>query len=214
MKKILLTATVLASMTALTKAQQGRVGINTTTPAATLDVVANTTDSTRPDALLVPRMTEDQLAAKNTAYATAQNGALAFVTAVDGTTTPKTVNVTAPGFYYYDDPTSTWKAVGGGGAATPQKYEVTRGTVTTTSAGAYTVAANDYLIVTTVAAGGSTITFPLLTAADAGRTVLVFNNNPSLAANTIIGPIGQVSNNQVRGRTLVWTGTNWVSIGL
>lgn len=97
MKKILLTVSVLACMTALTKAQQGRVGINTTTPAATLDVTANTADATRPDALLVPRMTEDQLAAKNAAYVdgtagtpSAQNGALVYVTAVDGSTTTKT----------------------------------------------------------------------------------------------------------------------------
>ncbi|MGG5208547.1 hypothetical protein ACQWU4_06330 [Chryseobacterium sp. MIQD13] len=207
---------MLVGLSAVSKAQTtGRVGINTTAPAATLDVVATTTDNTRPDALLVPRMTEDQLAAKNTAYATAQNGALAFVTAVDGTTTAKTVNVTAPGFYYYDDPTSTWKAVGGGGAVTPQKYEAIRGTVTTTSAGAYTVAANDYLIVTNIAAGGVTITFPPLTAADAGRTVLVFNNNPSTQANTILGIVGQAGNNNLRGRTsVVWTGTIWVSVGL
>ncbi len=42
MKKFLLTATMLVAFTALSKAQQGRVGINTTTPAATLDVVAST----------------------------------------------------------------------------------------------------------------------------------------------------------------------------
>lgn len=124
MKKILLTATVLVSMTALTKAQQGRVGINTTTPAATLDVTANTADATRPDALLVPRMSRAQLEAKNAAYAngtgaTNQNGALVFVNAIDGAGTGKTVNVTATGFYYYDAPNNVWVAVGGGGAAGP-----------------------------------------------------------------------------------------------
>ncbi|QPQ52420.1 hypothetical protein H3Z85_02720 [Chryseobacterium indologenes] len=80
MKKFLLTATMLVCLSALSQAQQGRVGINTTTPAATLDVVANTTDNTRPDALLVPRLTRAQLAAKDGAYVTAQNGALTFVT--------------------------------------------------------------------------------------------------------------------------------------
>ncbi|WP_129041999.1 hypothetical protein [Chryseobacterium sp. CH21] len=94
------------------------MGINTTTPAATLDVVATTTDNTRPDALLVPRMTRAQLYAKDAAYTAAQNGALAFVTTIDGTATTKTANVTAVGFYYYDgQTTNTWIAVGGGAVA-------------------------------------------------------------------------------------------------
>lgn len=119
MKKILFTATMVVSFSAFFQAQQRGVGVNTTSPASTLDVVANTTDNAMPDAVLVPRMTEDQLAAKNAAYAAGQNGALVFVTAVDGSTTAKTVNVTAVGFYYYDNPTSTWKALGGGAVSTP-----------------------------------------------------------------------------------------------
>ncbi|PWW25972.1 hypothetical protein [Chryseobacterium sp. AG844] len=116
MKKILLTAIMLVGLSAFSKAQQGRVGINTTTPAATLDVVANTTDPSRPDALLIPRLTRTELAAKNAAYTTAQNGALTFVSTLDGTAAGKTINVTATGFYYYDAPNSVWVAVGGASA--------------------------------------------------------------------------------------------------
>ncbi|WP_160136426.1 hypothetical protein [Chryseobacterium sp. c4a] len=124
MKKFLLTATMLVAFTALSKAQQGRVGINTTTPATTLDVVAST-DATRPDALLVPRLSRADLEARTGAYAngnataaSAQNGALVFVNALGGTGTGKTVNVTATGFYYYDgtNGNNVWKALGGGGA--------------------------------------------------------------------------------------------------
>jgi hypothetical protein len=215
MKKILLTATMLVGFAALSQAQQGRVGVNTTTPAATLDVVANATDATRPDALLVPRMTRAQLAAKDAAYVAAQNGALAFITTLDGTAAGKTVNVTATGFYYYDAPNSVWVAVGGGGGgATPQRYEVIRGGVANVTTGTYTIGANDFLINTQSGAGGVSITFPALTAADAGRVIHVFNNNPSNAANTLLGVTGQTGNNALRGRVFTWSGTQWLSIGL
>lgn len=65
MKKFLLTATMLVGFVAIAQAQQGRVGINTTTPASTLDVVGAPTDATKPDALLVPRLTRGQLQAKD-----------------------------------------------------------------------------------------------------------------------------------------------------
>lgn len=98
----------------------------------------------------------------------------------------------------------------------PPFYQNIRGNVKTITGG-YSIDATDYLIVTNVASGGSTITFPNLTAADAGRTILVFNNNSSGAANTLVGTttiLGQVGNNALRGRTLVWTGSVWTSIGL
>lgn len=129
MKKILLAATMLVCFTAVSKAQQGRVGINTTTPASTLDVVADATNTSKPDALLVPRMTRAQLTAKDAAYVAEQNGALAFVTTIDGTASAKTTNVTAVGFYYYDAPSTTWKTLGGGGSAVDTSIYLNDGTL-------------------------------------------------------------------------------------
>ncbi|WP_346984328.1 hypothetical protein [Chryseobacterium sp. POE27] len=116
-EKKLLTAILLVGSFSLAYSQQGRVGINTVTPAATFDVQANTTNNSLPDAVLVPRMTRAQLEAKNTAYTNGsgsanQNGALVFISDVtSGTGTGKTMNVQAKGFYYYDAPNSVWVAV-------------------------------------------------------------------------------------------------------
>ncbi|WP_139785456.1 hypothetical protein [Chryseobacterium phocaeense] len=213
---------MLVGLSAVSKAQQGRVGINTTTPSATLDVVANTTDNARPDALLVPRMSRAQLEAKNGAYAdgsagtpSAQNGALVFVNGLGGLGTGKTVNVTATGFYYYDgtDGNNVWKPVGGGGSATTQRYENIRGNVTTVNAGSYTVAATDHVVVTQFNAGVA-ITLPTLTntPADIGRIIKVINNNTAPSGLTFSGPLPTGANlaaNQGRGIEFIWTGTLW-----
>lgn len=218
MKKILLTATVLVGFATVAQAQQGRVGVNTTTPAATLDVVANTGDATRPDALLVPRMSRAELEAKNAAYgngtgAANQNGALVFVNALGGAGTGKTVNVTATGFYYYDAPNSVWVAVGGGGAATPQRYEVIRGNITTVNTAAYTVVPTDNVIVTQFN-NTVTVTLPALTnsSADIGRIIKVVNNNTAASGLAFTGPLPTGANltvNQGRGIEFIWTGTLW-----
>ncbi len=190
MKKFLLTTTMLVCISALSKAQQGRVGINTATPSATLDIVANTTDNARPDALLVPRMSEDQLAAKNAAYNTAQNGAFVFVNAVDGTTTAKTVNVTATGFYYYDAPNNVWKAVGSGSAVN------TALVVSAEQTTSYTVPATEDIILLNVNVTGQSITLPT-TGVTVGKKLYVTNRGsqqvdivpaPRETANTAIQP--------------------------
>jgi len=211
MKKFLLTTTMLVGFVAVAQAQQGRVGINTTTPAATLDVVANTTDPARPDAVLVPRMTAAELTAKNGAYLAAQNGALVFVTSGTGTAGTKTANVTGTGFYYYDNATSRWVTVGGGAAT--QRFEEIRGNVVTTSAATYNVQSTDFFIITS--GTGTAITLPVLTPVDAGRVLYFFNNNNTVTANTITNTnitLGLTVMNQLRGYVMVWSGTSWVAV--
>lgn len=217
MKKILFSAAVVLCMTALTKAQDSRVGINTTTPAATLDVTAKPTDTALPDGLLVPRMTLTVLKSKDGAYAnggtplTTQNGTLVFVTDFTGGTTAKTVNVTSTGFYYYDGPNSVWVKVGGGAAPVAQRYENIRGNVVEVNQAAYTVKPDDYAVVTVYSAL-VTITFPALTntVADIGRSVKVMNNNTAASGLAFVGPVvGQLTVNQYRGMEFTWTGSTW-----
>ncbi|CAD0220880.1 hypothetical protein KYG33_09850 [Chryseobacterium sp. D764] len=207
MKKILLTAIMLVGLSAFSKAQTtGRVGINTTTPAATLDVVANTTDNARPDALLVPRMTRAQLLAKDAAYTTAQNGALAFVTTIDGTATPKTTNVTAVGFYYYDgQTTNTWITVGGGGIVTPVAPSVR-----TSATGADLSAAdlNGYVFLTTNA---DLSTIPV-SAATKGKTItLVKVGGGTLTVNGASAASFNSMTTNGRGLGFVYDGASWQS---
>ena len=88
-------------------------------PQATLDVVASDTSSTTvPEGVIAPRLTGDQLQAKDPAYGSDQTGAIVYVTAaVSGTPAGKTVNVTAVGYYYFDG--NVWqslKGAGGGGS--------------------------------------------------------------------------------------------------
>jgi len=218
MKKNLLTATaiIIAGFTTTAQAQQGRVGVNTNTPAATLDVVANIADATRPDALLVPRMTRAELEAKNNAYGASQNGALVFIASVaDGTGTGQTANVTATGFYYYDAPNSIWVSIrGSGGAVAAQRYEAIRGNVTTVNQNAYTIAPTDNVVITVFNAS-VTITLPALTntPADIGRVIKIINNNTTNTALAFNGApaLGNLTVNQNRGIEFVWTGNIWSS---
>ncbi|MDR1372968.1 MAG: hypothetical protein LBJ17_07645 [Dysgonamonadaceae bacterium] len=80
-------------------------------PSATLDIVGDSTDATKPDGLLPPRVNATQLTAK-TAYSDQQNGAIVFVTNLPAEYTPtagtKTAKVNKPGYYYYDAGKQLW----------------------------------------------------------------------------------------------------------
>ncbi len=101
MKKIVSTLSLF-----LISYMSGQVGINTNTPKSTLDISKSATAT--PDGLLTVRMTGTELAAKDNLYGADQNATVVYVTAVPGTSTSKTSNITTPGFYFYNSSISKW----------------------------------------------------------------------------------------------------------
>lgn len=102
MKKTLF---LLISMTCLSIF--GQVGIGNTDPKATLDVTAKNTEVTVADGIIAPRLTGNELAAKDAVYTTNQVSAIVYVTAAVTTPTAKTINVTSSGYYFFNG--SVWK---------------------------------------------------------------------------------------------------------
>ena len=95
-------AAIFLTISGTAYAQEGRVGINTSTPAATLDVEASPSDTTRTDGFIAPRLKGSELKAKDALYTTAQDGAIVYVTEAVSGVTDKTTNVTSIGYYYFD----------------------------------------------------------------------------------------------------------------
>jgi hypothetical protein len=95
-QKLLLTLLLLVTLHSFSQ-----VGINTTSPAAQLEIKAsNIASPTNTDGILIPRI--------NTFPATnptvAQQGMMVYLTTVSGSN--------QPGFYFWDNVSTTWKSVG------------------------------------------------------------------------------------------------------
>lgn len=100
----------------LSSAAYSQVGINNEAPKATLDVTAKTTDGTKPEGIIAPRLTGDQIKYADTQYDTAQIGTIVYATSAVGTSTQKTINITSAGYYYFDN-NLVWVKFGSGSAA-------------------------------------------------------------------------------------------------
>lgn len=88
------------------------MGINTETPAATLDVVNK---AGTPAGVIPPRITADDLATLDPSYNIAQNGAIVYVSALaTNASTGKTKNITIPGYYFYSASEEEWIGISTG----------------------------------------------------------------------------------------------------
>ncbi len=86
-------------------------------PQATLDVVASETDAETAVGIIAPRLTGDELKAKDDLYTTAQTGVIVYVTAATSAVSTKTTNVTDAGYYYFDG--TMWQSLKGENAGAP-----------------------------------------------------------------------------------------------
>ncbi|WP_123906845.1 MULTISPECIES: beta strand repeat-containing protein [unclassified Chryseobacterium] len=111
-KNVLLIALSVTGVLAHAQTSLGKVGINTSSPNATLDITASPNDNNTADGLLAPRLTGNELKAKDSLYGTDQTGTLVYATAAVTTSSPKTANITAAGYYYFDG--SVWQKVNTG----------------------------------------------------------------------------------------------------
>lgn len=110
MKNIITLAVSLFSLTIF-----AQVGINNNTPKATLDITAQTTNGSKPEGLLPPRLTGDQIQAGDAQYTAAQAGIIIYATAAATAPSTKTANITSAGYYFYDG--SAWQKLTSGASA-------------------------------------------------------------------------------------------------
>lgn len=90
-----------------------RVGINNQAPKATLDVTGKDTYTT-PPGIIAPRLTGNEIQAKDGVYGTDQKGALLYATsAVTAPSGTKTTNITSADYYYFDG--AKWIRLGSNG---------------------------------------------------------------------------------------------------
>lgn len=97
---ILLVTMLLASFVF---SQNSKIGIGTTTPMVTLEVVSDPADISAKDAISFPVLSGVELAAKESAYLAANEGVIVFVTsAAPDLLNPVFSNVNDLGLYQYD----------------------------------------------------------------------------------------------------------------
>ncbi|WP_148285334.1 hypothetical protein [Flavobacterium sp. B17] len=108
MKHLFTTTALLFSMTAF-----AQVGINNTSPKATLDITAKTS-GTKPEGLIIPQLSGDQIrtATAGAVYGTSQKGLIVYASSADTAPAGATASITAAGYYYFDG--TNWQKISTG----------------------------------------------------------------------------------------------------
>lgn len=99
----------LSTLLFIVNTMYSQVGINTTNPKATLDVVSNNTNGNTPEGFIAPRLSGDQIKLRDTNYGSEQTGSIIYATSPVTSPSTKTVNITSIGYYYFDG--SLWQNI-------------------------------------------------------------------------------------------------------
>lgn len=206
---------------------EGRTGITTEKPFATLDIEKN--PASKLNGILIPRVTkaEAETMGQNTgglATDALKESTLVYINdTANGTGTTYTSKVDAKGFYYFDG--KEWVKVGGGAAtSSTQNWEDIR----------YGTKGNETVTVTDTTISTATwfvkaeeavtrIKLPTLTTSDAGRMITVFKegagNLTVLDANGVTAGTsgalikGSTTITSSRGKIYLWDGEYWYPLG-
>lgn len=88
-----------------------QVGINTTTPNSTLEIVAGTDGATKAEGFMIPRLTGDQIQAMTTNLQPGTESLMIYATAVPAIPNASVSKITKSGYYYWNG--SIWENIGG-----------------------------------------------------------------------------------------------------
>ncbi|WP_018674971.1 hypothetical protein [Riemerella columbina] len=184
---------------------EGKVGINTQTPKATLEInVANINkNATTKEGVLIPRVSRKRASDMGIGL---EESTLIYIDDITGTATGTTANVDATGFYYFKE--NKWHKLGANAVASTNTRYVWN--TRTDNGTTITVGPNDDLIRMTNDAGGNIIMPNVVTSR--GRHLCFYNEG---SGGFVMGPDDEVGVSGVQAglsACFISDGVNWVSI--
>lgn len=193
-KNIILLGTLIISSIAYSQ-----VGINTDQPKATLDIKASPTSTTKIDGLIAPRLTGNELQAKDALYEDDQDATIIYATAPVTTATDKTFNVTSIGYYYFDKTQGTagrWMKIANPvAAATYQEPWNIQGTTNPSTANTDAIYQNNTVAIKkqTGITGADLDVLGAIRGGNANTTATVGENSIAVGNNTIASGANSVA---------------------
>lgn len=206
MKKIMILAGFLFSLSIC-----AQVGINNTSPQATLDITAKATDGSSPQGIIAPRLTGDQIQAGDDQYKVAQTGAIIYATAAVTTPSAKTANISSQGYYYFDG--SVWQKIGVDAPNIASSSLIKRVGASYGSLVASDISKSINTLSIITSAPSPRFNLTALTATDLGKVLYIQNNSGNNFDIRYIDDLSVTVDytlQNTRGAVFIWGGNGWL----